>query len=255
MIIKSAGFIDSSLISSQSVVNFAYILYLKLRSEKVNDTEIETAVRKWLVLSFLTGRYSGSADNAYDKDIKDITEKGIEVILQETEAAYLSDGFWNVTLVQQLITTSSNSPVFNAYLAALSKLNHKGFLSKDILVKDLIQHKGDIHHLFPKDYLKQNGITKSQQNQVANYVYMQTEINAKIANKPPNDYFAILKDQCNGGDLQFGGINDIETLTANLQDNDIPESIMDMTIENYPDFLEQRRKLIAIKLRVYYETL
>jgi hypothetical protein len=255
MIIKSAGFIDSSLISSQSVVNFAYILYLKLRSEKVNDTEIETAVRKWLVLSFLTGRYSGSADNAYDKDIKDITEKGIEVILQETEAAYLSDGFWNVTLVQQLITTSSNSPVFNAYLAALSKLNHKGFLSKDILVKDLIQHKGDIHHLFPKDYLKQNGITKSQQNQVANYVYMQTEINAKIANKPPNDYFAILKDQCNGGDLQFGGINDIETLTANLQDNDIPESIMDMTIENYPDFLEQRRKLIAIKLRNYYETL
>jgi hypothetical protein len=255
MIIKSAGFIDASLISSQSAVNFAYILYLKLRSEKVNDAEIETGVRKWLVLSFLTGRYSGSAETVYDKDIKDITEKGIKVVLQETEAANLSDGFWNVGLVQQLNTSSSNSPVFNVYLAALSKLNYKGFLSKDISVKDLIQHKGDIHHLFPKDYLKKNGLTKSHYNQVANYVYMQTEINVKVGNRAPNDYFAILKEQCNGGDLRFGGINDISTLHANLQDNDIPESIMDMTIENYSDFLEQRRKLISLKLRYYYEAL
>lgn len=255
MIIKSAGFIDASLISSKSAMNFAYILYLKLRSDHLNDAEIETAVRKWLVLSFLTSRYSGSAETVYDKDIKDISLKGIKVVLEETEAAQLSDGFWNVGLVQQLNTSSINSPIFNVYLAALSKLNHKGFLSKDISVKDLIQHKGDIHHLFPKDYLKKNGLSKSQYNQVANYVYMQTEINVKIGNRPPNEYFSILKDQCSGGELRFGGITQYESLLENLRENDIPEDISDMSINEYSGFLEQRRRLISLKLRSYYEAL
>lgn len=255
MIVKSAGFVDASLISSQSALNFAYVLYLKLRAEKVNDAEIETSVRKWLVLALLTGRYSGSSESVFDKDIKDISEKGIQSVLQETEAANLSDGFWNVGLVQQLNTSSINNPAFNVYLAALCKLNHKGFLSKDISVKDLIQHKGDIHHLFPKDYLKRNRLTKSQYNQVANYVYMQTEINVKIGNRSPIEYFTILKEQCNGGELRFGGITDLDTLKDNLQENDIPLHIMEMSIESYDEFLEHRRKLIADKLRRYYESL
>src|SRR5207249_7484045 len=95
-------------------------------------------------------------------------------------------------LVQQLESASSNNPAFNVYLAALCKLNHKGFLSKDISIKDLIQHKGDIHHIFPKDYLKKSGLTKGDYNQVANYVYMQTEINVKIGSRAPVDYFSIL---------------------------------------------------------------
>lgn len=255
MIVKSAGFIDASLISSKSALNFAYILYLKLRSNKVNDAEIETAVRKWLVLSLLTGRYSGSSESIFDQDIKAISEKGINAVLDETEAAELSDAFWNVGLVQQLNSSSINNPQFNVYLAALSKFNHKGFLSKDISVKDLIQHKGDIHHLFPKDYLKKNGLTKSQYNQVANYVYMQTEINVKVGNLPPKEYFTILKDQCNGGELRFGGITDLNTLHINLMDNDIPETIMEMTIDHYGTFLEQRRLLIAAKLKSYYNSL
>nr|MBK9652781.1 hypothetical protein [Bacteroidota bacterium] len=51
------------------------------------------------------------------------------------------------------------------------------------------------------------------------------------------------------------GRSDMPSLHSNLQDNDIPESIMDMTIDNYTAFLEQRRKLISGKLRKYYEAL
>jgi hypothetical protein len=64
-----------------------------------------------------------------------------------------------------------------------------------------------------------------------------------------------LKEQCNGEELRFGGITDFSTLKINLEENDIPETIMEMNIENYTDFLEQRRKLISIKLRKYYESL
>lgn len=255
MIIKSAGFVDASLVSSQNSLNFAYILYLKLRADKVNDAEIESAVRKWFVLSLLTGRYSGSSESMIDLDIRNIAGRNYKEYVAEIEAVELSDGFWNVGLVQQLNTSSSNSAAFNVYLAAQCKFNDKGFLSKDILVKDLIEHKGDIHHLFPKDYLKKQGLTKSHYNQVANYVYMQTEINVKVGNRAPNDYFGVLKEQCEGGALRFGGITDIQTLTANLQENEIPFGIMEMAIEDYTEFLEQRRKLMANKLRRYYEVL
>ncbi len=218
----------------------------------MNDSEIETAVRKWLVLSFLTGRYSGSAETVYDKDIKDISEKGIKVVLQETEAANLSDGFWNVGLVQQLNTSSSNSPVFNVYLAALSKLNHKGFLSKDISVNDMITHRGDIHHIFPKDYLKKQGLKKNRYNQIANYVYMQTEINIKVGNKSPMLYFKDILEQCSGSKPRYGGITDKSLLLENMKMNCIPESIFEMDVDDYDRFLGERRKLIAKKIKVYY---
>src|SRR5690606_9182719 len=75
MIIRSAGFISSSLIRSQNALNFAYILYLKLRSLNYNQSEIEKYVRRWFVLSVLTGRYSGSPESAIDFDIRSISAK------------------------------------------------------------------------------------------------------------------------------------------------------------------------------------
>jgi len=255
MIIKSAGFIASGLIRSQNTLNFAYIVYLKLRSGNYNPAEIESFVRKWFVLSILTGRYSGSPESSFDFDIRNTSYKPFGTFLSETEAAELSDAFWNVGLVQQLDTYISNAPAYLVYLAAQCKLNHNGLLSKDISVKNMIEHKGDIHHIFPKDYLKKGGLTKGMYNQVANFAYMQTEINVKIGNKAPNIYFNELKEQCNGRELKYGGINDINLLKQNLNENDIPETVFDITIDNYSDFLEQRRQLMANKIRDYYKLL
>jgi uncharacterized protein with ParB-like and HNH nuclease domain len=40
-----------------------------------------------------------------------------------------------------------------------------------------------------RDYLKKNGLDRSKYNQIANYVYIQSEINIKIGNRPPKAYF------------------------------------------------------------------
>ena len=61
MIIRSAGFVDPSMIGSQNALNFAYILYLLLRDQNMPSREIERYVRRWFVMSVLTGRYSGSS--------------------------------------------------------------------------------------------------------------------------------------------------------------------------------------------------
>lgn len=255
MIIRSAGFISPSLIRSQNALNFAYIVYLKLRDLDYNQAEIETFVRKWFVMSVLTGRYSGSAESIIDFDIKNISSQPFNVYLSNIEAAELSEAFWDFSLVQSLDTSVSSSPFFNVYLASQVRIGDKGFLSKDITVQDLITHMGDIHHIFPKDYLKRNGLKRGDYNQIANYVYMQSEINIKIGSKSPKDYFADILKQCEGGKLKYGAIDSIQKLEENLKQNCIPVSIYEMSFNNYQDFLEQRRKLIAWKIKDYYLSL
>jgi len=256
MIIKSAGFISPKLIRSQNVINFAYIVYLKLKELGVNSVAIESYVRRWLVYSILTGRYSsGSPESVFDFDIKQISTKPFEQYLQEKEEGELSDAFWNASLPQSLDTSVASSPYFHVFLAAQVKANDRGFLSKDVLVGDLISLRGDIHHLFPKDYLKKHGLDRSKYNQIANYVYMQSEINIKVGNKPPKDYFELITTQMLENNKQVSGLSSHQELADNLEMNAVPADIMYMSIEDYNDFLIARRKLMAYKIKDYYHSL
>jgi hypothetical protein len=83
MIVKSAGFISPKLIRSKNALNFAYILYLKLKDQGVPDVLIGSYVPKWLVYSMLTGRYSGSPESVFDYDIRQIAQKSFDVYLKE----------------------------------------------------------------------------------------------------------------------------------------------------------------------------
>ena len=256
MIVKSAGFISPKLIRSQNVINFAYIVYLKLKELGVNSVAIESYVRRWLVYSILTGRYSsGSPESVFDFDIKQISTKPFEQYLQEKEEGELSDAFWNASLPQSLDTSVASSPYFHVFLAAQVKANDRGFLSKDVLVGDLISLRGDIHHLFPKDYLKKHGLDRSKYNQIANYVYMQSEINIKVGNKPPKDYFELITSQMQENNMLVSGLSSQEELFNNLQMNAVPTDITYMSIEDYNDFLIARRKLMATKIKDYYLSL
>ncbi len=255
MIIKSSGFISPKMIRSKNAINFAYVIYLKLRALNYEQTLIETYVRRWFVMSVLTSRYSGSAESMFDYDIRNIAEKGIKEYLRIIEEGELSEAYWDVTLIQDLATSVTSSPIFHTFLASEVKSNDKGFLSKEITVRELITHMGDIHHLFPRNYLKKHGLTKGRYNQIANFVYMQSEINIKVSDKAPRTYFSELKDQANNGGLKYGGIQTMEELLINLEQNCIPEEIFNMDIETYEKFLIDRRKLMAKKIMKYYYSL
>jgi hypothetical protein len=123
------------------------------------------------------------------------------------------------------------------------------------LVGDLISLRGDIHHLFPKDYLKKNGLDRSKYNQIANYVYMQSEINIKVGNKPPKDYFGIITNQMQDNNKQVSGLSSNLELLNNLKMNAVPAEIVQMNIDDYNDFLVSRRKLMATKIKEYYHSL
>ena len=255
MIIRSAGFVDASMIGSQNALNFAFILYLTLREQGVPDAEIERYVRRWYVLSVLTGRYSSSPESAFDYDIRQIHAQGIGPYSDSIIQGELSDAFWDASLPLEMNTSVASSPYFCLYMAAQVKVNDRGFLSKDISIRELVEVKSDVHHIFPREFLKANGIPRGQYNQIANYVVAQSEINIAIGKKEPQIYFTQLIEQCNGGVKRYGNITSMADLYENFRMNCIPEGIDKMTVADYPAFLTQRRKLMAQKIKLYFESL
>ena len=257
MAIKGAGFISSKLLNSRMTLDFAYTLYLMLlEDQEIPNAQIKRYVQKWFVLSTLTSRYIGSPETQMDRDMRNIGEKGFLKFLAEVEASALSDTFWTVTLPQYLETSSINSPAFNTFLAAQINQNCNSLLMKGIKISDLVTISGDVHHIFPKAYLKKNGITnKTKYNQVANYIYLDTQVNKAISDDAPVVYFTKVKEQCETKNIVFGNIATEEMLDENLKENCIPNNIFEMTVYNYDEFLQERRKLMAQLIRRYYEGL
>lgn len=255
MILRSAGFITNNLISGKNPINFAYILYLHGRKEHLPADDIEQITRKWFVMSMLTGRYSGSTDSTFDSDIRQIETHGIKSFTDVVFESTLSEDFWSALLPQQMETSSGASPAFLIFQAALVKKKDKGFLSRDIDVSSLLLNRADVHHLFPKSYLKKQGLQKSQYNQIANYALAQSEINIAIGEKAPKVYFKELHDQVNGGKKKYGGIQEKELLIENLKMHCIPLDVFNSLADDYPHFLEERRRLMALKIRDYFYSL
>ena len=255
MIIRSAGFVDSAMIGSQNTLNFAYILYLILRDLGTPDADIERYVRRWFVMSILTGRYTGSPETTFDYDIRQIHAQGIAAYAENLIRGELSEAFWEASLPQAMNTSVASSPYFRLFQAAQVKMNDRGFLSRHITVRELIEVKSDVHHVFPRDYLKKNGLPRGQYNQIANYVVTQSEINIAIGNKEPQVYFSELLEQCRGGKKRYGNITNPDELRVNLQAHAIPDGMERLTVADYPAFLEERRRLMARKIRGYFEAL
>ena len=254
--IKSAGFISNKLINSNMAIDFAYALYLILHeSKEVSVSEIKRIVQRWYVLSVLTGRYSSSPESAFAKDLRQISEVGVVKTLENIEAAILSDNFWNIQIPQDLTNTSTNNPTYLVYLAAQVYFNDVSLLSQNICVKELIELGGDVHHIFPKQYLKDNGFEKNQYNQEANYAYLDRPVNVSIGKQAPIDYFRVAREQCDTKVIKCGSITNIEELKRNLKANCVPEDVFNMDHTRYAEFLEKRRALMAQKIKKHYYSL
>lgn len=257
MAIKGAGFISNKLLNSKMTLDFAFTLYLMLLDDPtIPNAQIKRYVQKWFVMSTLTSRYIGSPETVMDRDMRTIAEKGFINFLSEVEASALSDTFWNITLPQNLETSSVNSPAFNTFIAAQINLNCNSMLMNGTKIADLVTISGDVHHIFPRAYLKSNGIdNKLKYNQVANYIYLDTQVNKAISDDAPYIYFSKAKNQCETKDIVLGNISDKELLESNLKENCIPANIDTMDALSYDSFLLERRKMMASLIEKYYKGL
>jgi hypothetical protein len=255
MILRSAGLVINDLIYGRNNVNFAYILYLCGRAQNLPPADLERLVRRWYAMSILRGRYAGSTETAFDLDIRQIDQQGLVAYTNAVIDSEMPESFWTGMLPQLMDTSSSTSPYFLAFKAAQAKLGDKGFLSRDITVRDLLLNRSDAHHVFPRNHLKKAGLQRGRYNQIANLVLAQSEINIQIGDDAPDIYFAKLRDQVSGGPKHYGGITDKNELLRNLREHCIPDDLVSGGLTKYEDFLAQRRQLMAAKMKTWFESL
>ena len=179
----------------------------------------------------------------------------MEAYLHQIEQAELNDGFWTHRLVNDLNSSSSATGAYLCYLAAQCKNNDHAFLSDSVTVNSLLQQRGDQHHLFPKNYLTQHGYKKNDYNQVANYVFIEQQTNIKLSDDAPLIYMQKVKNDIATQGMALTSIKSKEAWAQNMAANCIPFDLNTATHQDYAQFLEKRRKLMAEKIRRYYENL
>ena len=251
--IQMAGFRSDKMISSQNNLIFAYILYLIGRTEyQVSEQELRRAISRWFFMGALTGRFAKSPESSMEYDLARLRpiKKSSDFIqsLNKICDIELTKDYWEMTLPNQLATSSSRSPSLFAYQAALILLDAPVLFSKmkfATLCDPAIQAKRapvEKHHLFPKGYLKTKGINQTiDYNQIANYAFVEWGDNNDISAKAPSEYFPEYKNQYSRKQLE-----------EMYYYHALPENWENM---NYNQFLERRRELIAQVIADGYATL
>ncbi len=243
-ILLGSGFDDSNMFNSTNLLNFVFAIYQKLIQITSDYSLVRKLTRKFLVFSILTEHHSGSFETRWDADFKNFTDiDSVQKLLHQFETEELSDVFWETALPRELDKVANiKSPNWNVFVAAQNKLGKQSFLSQ-VPVRNM--HIDDLHHIFPQEYMKQNGKDSKDYNRIANFVILSRDINIKISKTPPSEYLSQPE--------KYGA--DIHDLNDNLAQNCIPSDPELWKIENYEKFMEERNKLIAKLIREYYMSL
>jgi hypothetical protein len=197
--------------------------------------EHKTWIDRWFWRSAFSERYSKSTTTQMASDAKDI---------KELVGGKLEVPNYPLTVTKESITAMrmnrASGAARNGVLCLLANAKPKQFVTgADIaLAKDHFSEVKDpnAHHIFPKNFLK--SVLKRYVEEVhllANFCFLPADLNKKIKDRPPSEYFAEFRDQA-GGNPQF---------EAALRSHLIPSG-PDSPIwkDDYDEFLRQRGELI-----------
>ena len=251
--LRKAGYRARRMISSQTALLYSYCFYLIGRTEfQMEEHTLRQVIAQWLFMSSVTGRYTGSPESRMESDLAMLrgitTAEGFETRLRQTCRVTLTNDFWEVTLPNELATSSARSPSLLAFEAALVVLDAPVLFS-DISVSEMLDpatqgsHRSvERHHLFPRGYLANIGITETRDvNQIANYSYIEWSDNARISDQSPADYLPLERQRFSNADLER--MYKCHALPVGWESMD------------YSEFLGHRRELIAQIVREAYRVL
>src|SRR5690606_24604335 len=74
MILHSMGIYNFNYIRSINSLNFGYALYLLLKEKGIETEKRDKVIRRFIMLSLLTQRFSGSSESQIDYDIRRFNE-------------------------------------------------------------------------------------------------------------------------------------------------------------------------------------
>lgn len=253
-VLLRAGFRDDSMVSSETNLVYSYAMYLIGRRDfGIKPSELRELMARWFFMNALAGRYSLSPETTMEADLARLRaiespDAFVDLIDQQVRDT-LTEDFWTITLPNALATTGARSPYLLGYYAALNLLDARVLFSK-LHTRELFdpalkmkRSAMERHHLFPKAYLRREGIEATQDiNQIANLALVEWPDNADISDESPADYWPRMTSRFTQPDI--GGS---ETELQRMERwHALPDGWQHLP---YEDFLVGRRKLMAEVIR------
>ena len=252
-VLKRAGYVSSSMISSEMAVLYTYALWLiGKRDYGVDPYPLREIMARWFFMAALTGRYTGSPESRMEQDLALLrgaktADDFIRTLDEQIQAVFTRD-YWEVTLPNELETGAARNTGQFAYWAALCLLNAPVLYSKmkvaELLDPTTKANKSNLerHHLFPRGYLQRVGIKEDRLiNQTANYALVEWSDNIKISDQAPREYVPQMEARFSRYELE-------EMYFYHA----LPERWYEM---DYAEFLAERRKRMASIIQKGFEQL
>jgi hypothetical protein len=250
--VYEAGYLSGDMLASKNVFAFCYGFFLIGKELGVEKRALRKIISRFYFFSSLTARYSFSPESRAESDLLNLrnakTATDFISAVEEIISTEATEDLWKTRIPNNLKTTSKNSPALKAFFASQILLDNDVLFS-NIPMKVLSDNtskgprkKLELHHLFPKNILKNENFSQSDINQVANYAYIEwSDNNLNLLKKHPKEYFEELKHEIPRNNYS-------KILNANaLWD--------DWHLTEYPEFLEKRRKFIAEVIKLAWDKL
>ena len=214
-------------------------LYLNEHSGKFpNKTEADKALY-WYIHVGLWGRFAGSTESMLAQDYEILKKSGLDGLIKEIER--VRGG--NLVISPNDFKVNTMGSRFYPLLYLLTRVGSaQDLLTGITLQKQLLGNLSSlqVHHIFPKKVLKDAGFRRGEINAVANFCFLTQESNLIISKREPKDYFKqVIKE---AGE---------EALASQW----IPLDKKLWEIDNYREFLEARRELLANASNTFLESL
>lgn len=242
-----AGYRSSVMITSKTALIYAYTMFLIGKNDyKVEPFELRNCIARWFFMTALTGRYSSSPEGAMESDLARLRNvkdaSGFCGMMNQIITDTFTDDYWNITLPNDLATSSARSPPLFSYYAALNLLDAKVLFSK-MKVFELLdpapkanKSATERHHLFPRNHLKTIGVSDTKEiNQIANFALIEWSDNIAIQDAAPSVYLPDYLSRFSEPEIAL--MYHWHALPQNWQNLD------------YGPFLVERRKLMAKVIR------
>ena len=252
-VLRQAGYVSRTMITSEMAVLYNYLLWLIGRRDyRLDLARLRRLIARWFFTTSLTTRYTGSSESRMEQDLALLrgakTADEFEALFDREIQAVLTRDYWEVTLPNELATAAARSHTQSAFWAAQVLLEARALFST-LPVADLLSphHQGkkkalERHHLFPKAYLRKQGITDNRLiNQVANFALVEWHDNIAISDRPPEEYVPEIEAKFSPEEL--ARMYEAHALWPGWYR------------EEFPVFLEKRRKRMAQVIRKGFEKL
>ena len=202
--------------------------YLDQRNEPLNEFERDKLLF-WYLQSGMWGRFSGSTESFIDQDLSAIEQipGGLDRLLEQLRV-------WHGSLDVEPAHFDSWSlgARFYPVLYMLTRMGESKDWGTGLPLKAGLlgqMNTLEVHHIFPKSKLYKAKYTRAEVNALANFCFLTKDTNLAISDRLPECYFPEVEAAQPGS----------------LESQWIPSDPDIWKVENYIDFLEARKGLLA----------